>query len=164
MWIIYAATAALAIIVVGNFVNGFYKEYRGTPVLQGSSRRRSTGVPFLRDDGRFSTDVVGESRYQSNLDEVAGPRTHDGVEKLLPAELVFEGVTHPTDPQAVAVLIGGKPVGFLDRDESRDLRLYLHQELGSCPPRANCQALVRGGWDRGPDDRGMYGVRLDLPI
>ena len=27
-----------------------------------------------------------------------------------------------------------------------------------------CSALIVGGWDRGPDDQGYFGIKLDLPI
>jgi hypothetical protein len=60
------------------------------------------------------------------------------------------------------VEIDGLPVGHLSRKNAREYRRMLETK----PPPQNHRELSRGHpgrWDRGDGDRGMFGVRLDLP-
>ncbi len=58
--------------------------------------------------------------------------------------------------------IRGHTVGYLSRAGARHYRKAL-AKLGVRPVTASCQARIRGGWDRGEDDQGFYGVYLDIP-
>jgi hypothetical protein len=115
----------------------------------------------LPGPGRFDVEIVGESHYQVALEAICGPRTDDGEDRVVEAWLVLED-TNPYDALAVRVDIDGHPVGYLSRANARAYREQLAaQAVGVV--RASCLARIRGGWDRGPDDHGFYGVFLDLP-
>ena len=68
---------------------------------------------------------------------------------------------NPHDSMAVRVDINGTTVGYLSRDHARTYRRGL-SKAGYGTANAYCEALIRGGWDRGEGDRGFYGVYLDL--
>ncbi len=113
-------------------------------------------------DGTFSVAIVGESHYQPAITAVCGPRTEEGVDDLeVEACLVLED-GNPYDSEAVRVDIRGRTVGYLSRAGARHYRKAL-AKLGVRPVTAYCQARIRGGWDRGEDDQGFYGVYLDIP-
>lgn len=114
---------------------------------------------LLRGDGSFPLPIVGESHYQKALAEVTGGPRPEGVDHAAMAELVLED-DNPHDALAVAVLIQGKRVGYLSR---RDARRFRGELAGHHSPgmRIWCRARVRGGWSRGPSDRGSFGVWLD---
>lgn len=106
-------------------------------------------------DGSFSFEIVGEAFYQAALERIAGGKTEDGVEVETPALLVPEP-TNPHDHNAVAVQIFGHTVGYLSRPNAARYRAA----HGLIP--ASCTALIVGGWDRGPEDQGHFGVKLDI--
>lgn len=110
--------------------------------------------------GSFSTEVVGESHYQQALERICGGVTRDGVEKLATATLVLED-SNPHDKNAVRVDISGSTVGYLSRETAKSYRRRLIKE-GISSQTQQCPALIRGGWDRGRDDKGSFGVRPDL--
>jgi hypothetical protein len=68
---------------------------------------------------------------------------------------------NPYDPGAVAVKIRGEEVGFLARDVASQFRRTL---LSGDYGRAACEAVIVGGWERGPKDRGSFGVRLNARL
>ncbi|HEY5650228.1 MAG TPA: bifunctional DNA primase/polymerase [Acidimicrobiia bacterium] len=120
---------------------------------------RGTAVTL---SGDREVDVVGESRHQDELLELTGGRRrYGGVEVETVAELISEP-ENPADPNAVAVVIEKRHVGYLRRedvawltpllDDSRDIHGF-----------ASCRAIIRGGWDRGRGDVGWFGVTLLLP-
>lgn len=70
---------------------------------------------------------------------------------------------NPYDINAVCITIQGLRVGYLDRAAAKAWRRQLkerHAPLG----HYTADALIVGGWDRGADDLGHFGVRLDLPV
>ncbi|MEN6543043.1 HIRAN domain-containing protein [Parvibaculum sp.] len=109
----------------------------------------------LLGDGSFSFEIVGEAFYQAAIELIAGGRTEEGVEVETPALLVPEP-TNPHDHNAVAVQIFGHTVGYLSRPNAARYRAA----HGLIP--ASCTALIVGGWDRGPEDQGHFGVKLDI--
>lgn len=111
--------------------------------------------------GLFSVDVVGESHYQRALQRISGRRTEDSVEIYVQAVLVHED-QNPHDRMAIRVDIKGQTVGYLDRETARSYRKAL-AAAGQARLDTTCDAVIVGGWDRGPQDRGHFGVRLDLP-
>ncbi len=116
---------------------------------------------FLPGPGDFAVEVVGESHYQSAIEAAAGGRTEDGCEHIVDAFLILED-SNPHDSKAVQVRIDGQVCGYLSRDNARQYRMQL-KAVGLPNVSARCKAKIVGGWDRGPDDRGFFGVRLDLP-
>lgn len=115
---------------------------------------------WVLGDGRYGIRAVGESNYQEALEQVCGGRKPKGVNKIVTAQLVLED-DNPYDSNAVAVLVGGLKVGYLSRADARDFREQAGDRLESAR-RILCRGKVRGGWERGPRDRGHFGVVLDI--
>lgn len=111
--------------------------------------------------GTFEVDVVGESHYQTALERTCGGRTEDGHRFRVEAYLVPED-DNRYDSKAIRVCIDGETVGYLDRQTARSFRKKM-AEAGVRRIVAKCNAVVVGGWDRGADDKGYFGVKLDLP-
>lgn len=108
-------------------------------------------------DGEFGIKAVGTSKYQDELETIAGDRTEEGADHLCGALLLPEP-TNSHDPDAIAVVISGYVVGYIQSNAA--------PVLGSALKRggydvAGCAAKIVGGWDRGGDDRGHFGVRLN---
>lgn len=116
----------------------------------------------LTGTGDFLLNVVGESFYQDTLENICGGRTEDG-ENLIVDAILFHQDSNPHDDMAIAVTIKGDLVGHLSRENARQYRQKL-MEAGFAGHPAVCKAKVIGGWDRGGNDRGHFGVKLDLPI
>src|SRR4030095_3996548 len=112
----------------------------------------------LRGSGAFALPVVGESHYQETLEAICGPRSDEGEDRRLEAQLVLEN-DNPHDSMAVRVDIQGQTVGYLSREHARQYRRQ-RERAGY----ASCNARIRGGWDRGEGDQGHYGVFLDLSM
>lgn len=102
-------------------------------------------------------EVVGESHRQQALERICGGRTEEGAQFPCEATLVAEP-GNPHDEWAVQVLVGGELVGYLRRGTNREWHLRARREG---PIR--CRALIVGGWDRGPHDRGHFGIRVWAP-
>lgn len=106
-------------------------------------------------DAEFPINIVGEASYQPALELICGPKDDLGVERRIRAFLYRED-DNPYDANAIRVEIEGKIVGYLSRtDAVRYRRLAGPTEI---------DALILGGWDRGPDDVGNYGVKLGLTL
>lgn len=105
--------------------------------------------------------VVGDSAYQDALLELTGGQRHyGGVRMGAVAQLVPEP-ENETDPDAIAVTIDDRKVGYLSRsDRAREAKRVARAiELTG---RATCSATIVGGWERGHGDVGYFGVRLAL--
>lgn len=126
----------------------------------GSQTVRTDGQ--VQGPGKFACEVVGESKYQHHLEQIAGGRSEDSAKIRKRAILVLEN-NNPHDAKAVCVRIDGLRVGYLSRAFARS---YREQLLKANAPNGHywCDALIVGGWNRGGDDRGHFGVRLDLPV
>lgn len=129
-------------------------EYPGFVRLMFGQARRKVQPP---PTGDFAVPVVGESHYQRDIERICGGRTEAGVEHPCEAFLIPEH-DNRYDRHAVRVEVEGRKVGYLARPDAKDFR----QKYGSDPRR--CAAIVRGGWDRGSDDQGHFGVYLDLEL
>ncbi len=70
--------------------------------------------------------------------------------------------TNRHDVNAMRVDIDGMTVGYLSRKDAVTLRKRLREQGVDGPVSAS--ALIVGGWDRGRDDVGSFGVRLDVPM
>jgi hypothetical protein len=110
---------------------------------------------YLEGDGRYRMPVVGESFCEENFVALCGPRRPGGYERFVDACLVPEN-DNRHDTKAVRVEITGKKVGYLSRSMARRYR----QRFGR--RTVYCRAKIIGGWDRGGNDTGNFGVRLDL--
>lgn len=119
-------------------------------------------VPKIAGPGQYRVDVAGESFYRDSLIKICGPRCEGGVSIEVRAELVLQD-DNPHDKKAVKVIVNGLQVGHLSCDDARAFRRTVRYGKLSEYETSECAVLIRGGWDRGPGDRGDYGVRLDLP-
>ena len=118
-------------------------------------------VGSLQGPGTYEIEVVGESHYQSALASICGGRSENSVKKHVQATLVLED-QNPHDNQAVRIDVSDKTVGYLPRDTARNYRIRL-REAGYPRLIGHCNAEIRGGWNHGPQDRGNFGIWLDLP-
>lgn len=127
----------------------------------GGESQQSIPIVSLKGPGTYSLEVVGESHYQSALDSICGGRTEDGHDMIVEARLIHED-DNPYDDKAIRVEINGETVGYLNRANARQYRKKLNK-AGYPGMDAICSAKIVGGWDRGGDDKGHFGVRLDVP-
>lgn len=119
-------------------------------------------IPVITGPGDFNIQVVGESNYQKQIAKVCGKPSRDGVNVEMRAHLILEN-SNKYDDKAVMVSLGGGTVGYLDRSTAREFRAAVIAGDLSAYTAFQCDALIRGGWDRGDGDKGLYGIRLDLP-
>jgi hypothetical protein len=124
-------------------------------------QRQASVRVHIPSPGEFAYDIVGESHYQEALERICGGRDEEGAHEEVEALLTLEN-ENPHDNMAVRVDIEGETVGYLSREVARYYRSKL-KEAGQPNATARCDAIIAGGWDRGPDDRGYFGVKLDLP-
>ena len=127
------------------------------------SRREKPSETFsiLNPPGTFELAAVGESHYQNVLAGICGAPTEDGYRVRIDADLVMED-ENPYDSNAVKVMIDGKLVGHLNREAALGFR-KVFSKIANSGAAVKCPALIQGGWDRGEGDRGLFGVKLDLP-
>ena len=126
--------------------------------LRGHTRR---GLPVTIHGGH-EVEVVGESHHQDELLQITGGRRrYGGVNVGVVAELVPEP-DNRFDPDAVTVEIDDRPVGYLRREDVERLRPLIDDSL-DMHGIATCEAVIRGGWDRGRNEVGWFGVTLLLP-
>jgi hypothetical protein len=76
---------------------------------------------LLEGPDAFALPIVGESHYQDALEQICGPRTDEGEDRRVEAQLVLED-QNPHDSMAVRVDINGITVGYLSRDHARTYR------------------------------------------
>jgi hypothetical protein len=150
-----------ALLLTAILAGLIYALFRKSPTTDKHTTPAADPVGTLQGLGSYKLEVVGESHYQSALESLSGGRTRDGVEKYMQAHLVLED-TNSHDSNAVRIDINGKAVGYLSREMAIQYRNRLreagHSQLGGV-----CNAVIRGGWDRGPKGQGYFGVWLDLP-
>jgi hypothetical protein len=103
-------------------------------------------------------DVVGESRYQRALTQIAGGKRRESQYIRTNAELRREP-GNPHDRNAVQVLIAGEVVGYLPREEAERYAGPLDSLAAGAYA---CDAEIRGGWQSGGDE-GHFGVIVWLP-
>jgi hypothetical protein len=118
---------------------------------------REDAAASPRRSGR-RVGVVGASKYQRELTELAGGKRPDSQYIATNAELWREP-DNSYDTNAVQVLIGGRVVGYLPRAEAERVATVMDAagELAR-----TCLAEIRGGWRDGRDE-GHFGVVVWLP-
>jgi tellurite resistance protein len=131
-----------------------------TPLTSQQSTAQSQSGAFVSGDGGYHFEVVGESHYQADLESVAGGRTEDGANCECVAMLTPEH-DNPYDPQAVSVNVNGHKVGYLPRNWAAKFDVAL---ASNGYAQAACKALIVGGWERGGNDRGHFGIKLDIAL
>jgi hypothetical protein len=135
----------------------------GSPNLTTTGSRASPARrhAVILGDGAFRFPIVGESHYQAELEEIAGGRSEDGARNLLVEAILVREPTNPYDPSAIAVKVEDRIVGYLSRDSAK---LFDRALIQGGFETVSCEAVINGGWDRGPSDRGHFGVRLNAAL
>jgi hypothetical protein len=124
-----------------------------------AARRVQEGLLLLELGQKV--EVVGEGSYQGNLFEIGGGRTANGVVRTEHVALLWPEPENKHDPNAVRVVIENAIVGYLSKGDAAVYQAPLARALThNRVPAAHAE--LRGGWDRGPDDRGSIGVVLHL--
>jgi hypothetical protein len=123
--------------------------------------RNACDVLGLKSDDGFPLACVGESHYQAALEAICGPRSEEGEDLEVPALISLED-TNPYDPEAVRIDVGDRIVGYLSRPDARAYRRAL--QAAGLSEALSCRARIKGGWDRGEDDRGYFGIYLDVAL
>ncbi len=132
------------------------------PVERARRRGHVGGPRPVTLEGDLEVPVVGESLHQDALLELAGGRrTYGGVDLEAVAELELD-LDDPVETVVVRVLIEDRGVGRLQLEDAERFRAAV-EEAVSHDGRASCHARIRGGWDRGRDDVGLFGVVVLLP-
>jgi len=128
---------------------------RAVPSYPTFDGRRIIPVP-----GGRRVHIVGESRHQRELEEIAGPKTEEGV-RLKVTALIVPEPDNPSDPRALAVYVEHKHAGYFSREDAIAYHA-LSQQLEAKSAAARCRGEIRGGWRRPRGDEGAFGVVLDL--
>lgn len=115
----------------------------------------------IKGNGTYSVPVVGEASYRTNFEALFGERCSTGIKTECRATLVPEP-SNKYDKNAVQVMIDNTLVGYLDRDSARRVVESL-QRTNRIGAIVKVPALVKGGWYRGPDDQGEFGMWIDFP-
>ena len=103
--------------------------------------------------------VVGESNYQDALIAICGRHTRHGYEGEHVA-LIEKEPSNQYDPNAIRVMIEGRMVGYLSREQAARVG---EQMIAAGLARSACAARTRGGWRTNQHDEGHYGVTLSIP-
>ena len=115
--------------------------------------------PMLAHSRGLSQDIVGESPFQSDLEQIAGPKEEMSAKVECEATLVCES-DYKHDSNAVAVYIGCGQVGHLFREGAKLFREVLVSLIAELSP-VNAKAKIIGGWKNDISD-GSYGIKLSL--
>lgn len=130
------------------------------PAPAPSPASQAQSGPFIRwREGSFPMQVVGESNYQGALIAICGRHTRHGYEGEHVA-LIEREPSNSYDPNAIRVMIEGRKVGYLSREQA--VRVG-EQMIVAGLTRSACAARVRGGWRTNQHDEGHYGVSLSIP-
>jgi hypothetical protein len=109
----------------------------------------------------YECEVVGESKYQRDLEIIAGGRTENGARHKCVAVLYPEP-NNPADKSAIRVEIDGCTVGYLPRKLAREFSGALSAESFEV---AVCNAMIVGGWRASKRQKeGHFGVVLDASV
>jgi hypothetical protein len=137
----------------------------GEPPRPAERARRRGHVGEARPvtlQGDVEVEVTGESLHQDELLSLSGGRrTFGGVDLDVEAELVLE-LEDPFETVVVAVLVDGRRIGRLQLEDAKRIQPAI-EEARRLHGTATCRARIRGGWDRGGEDVGAFGVVLLLP-
>lgn len=161
--------AFFPLIIFALVIFGIWKALSGrksTPSVASKIKRAKASINSAPQEyhwegqGNFEFEIVGESHSQGALAELAGEHGTRGAETRHRATLLLED-SNPYDPKAVAVIIAGKPVGYLAREDARSYRRRLGQKQLS-NTNATCDAIIVGGGTRRNGEKLFYGVKLDI--
>jgi hypothetical protein len=107
--------------------------------------------------GDDDLEVVGESKYQEALWRISGAQVGESVRCAVAAVLVPQP-ENVYDPDAVAVVIEGHRVGYLDRQTAGLYVSGLHELMGSHGGYIGLRGVIVGGgyYEDGPGRLGVW--------
>jgi hypothetical protein len=117
---------------------------------------------FVKGDGGFDLEIVGESNYTKNLKNLCGGYSKDGSHINEKAVLHYEN-NNAYDKQAIRVDINGKTVGYLTPEDARLYRKKI-RKIGHEGITVLCNAVIVGGKKLGLMNKTAFSVWLDFPI
>ncbi len=117
---------------------------------------------WVEGNEEFKLPVVGEFHYQSTFEEICGPRTEEGENRVVTAVLILDN-TNRYDNNAVRVEVEGKTVGYLSRSDASTFRTRLQNERVTAQ-HFTCKANIRGGGRSENKKPGMVGIYLDVNL
>lgn len=109
----------------------------------GSDMAQEAAIVHWPETGLFPVKVVGARYYRDAINRVAQNATGNSALVFCTASLVPEA-DNPHDAQAVAVMIAGEKIGYLQRDAAPALRSRLH-EVGLDGETSLCRAVISAG-------------------
>lgn len=112
----------------------------------------------VRSKGEPTYDLVGEAHWQHHIEPVIGKRFEDGVYWHVLGQICFDE-NNPADPNAVVVLIDGKPVGWIPRTDCKQFRQQIIAQNRDAKPIV-CKAMIHGGFRKDDGSWASYGVRI----
>ena len=137
--------------------------------LMGFFKRRAKTQAVTMDvqiyTGSVVMDVGGESHYQHNLESIAGPKNEVGYNLAVDVVLIREP-DNEFDSNAIAVYAAAQApgaeavkVGYVARETAVGLAPAIDRRNGE-GETVGLEGAIRGGWDRGGDDVGYFGISL----
>lgn len=134
-----------------------YGNYQNS--LKNKNKIAQNSVDATYEDDTVPIDISGESFYQDAIIELLGKPNKDGYDITINGSLIREP-DNDHDPNAIKCLIQGNKVGYVNRDDAEGISKHLDAKnitelLVSCE--------VTGGWYRGSNDSGSFGVVVHVP-
>jgi hypothetical protein len=114
---------------------------------------------MLAGDGSYSYEIVGEGRYQAELQSICGNAEGEFQQECL--ALLVADLTSPLLTDEVSVEINGRRVGSLARADAGDYRRSLAQ-LGIAGNVLACRALITCEGNGEEGEQAYFSVELDL--
>ncbi|GAA1594465.1 hypothetical protein GCM10009742_46440 [Kribbella karoonensis] len=107
--------------------------------------------------GDEDLEVVGESRYQENLWAISGGQVGQSVRCAVTAVLTPEP-QNVYDPNAIAVLVEGRRVGYLDRQTASAYLPGLNELMTTHNAYIGLSGVILGGgyYENGPGQLGVW--------
>lgn len=119
----------------------------------------TSSIDATNDSNLVPIEISGESFYHDAIIDVIGEPTEDGHDVTVNGRLVRDP-SNNYDSNAIKCIINGRHVGFVNRDDAEDISRYMDSHniteiLVSCE--------VTGGWSRGKNDSGFFGITAYAP-
>ena len=157
-WGLLASSYIYWVVVVGLVVLWQGKKRGWLRSSRGASFTLKSSSSSFEPELNVAADIVGEGYYQDAIASIVGPKCENGY--CIPVEIELQREpTNPHDRNAVKCLIGGKLVGYINREAAPALQGVL-RDCERRGVRATIAGYVSGGWRRLGGDEGHYGVKL----
>jgi hypothetical protein len=131
-------------------------ELTGDPVVIAPYTIKANRVGIVV--GGEDCEVVGESKYQRNLEKIVGGRTESGAQHKCNTVLIPEK-NNRYDKNAIRVVVSNLTVGYLPRETAEEFGQSLRDDGFEF---AMCKATIVGGWKETEEqDAGHFGIVLD---